>query len=81
LEMYFKLLKQNNMKKIRAIITVLALSLFLSGMQSCYVEHETGRHRWWYHQHDRDRYRDHHDHDRGGVIIIDPDRHDRDHDH
>jgi len=66
------------MKKARTIITVLALSLFLSGMQSCYVEHETGRHRWWYHRHNRDM--DHHGHDRGGVIIIDPGRHDRDHD-
>jgi len=63
------------MKKTRIIILVLAFSLFLSGMQSCYVEQDTGRHRWWYHRH----YRDHHNHDRGGVIIIDPDRHrDRD---
>jgi len=65
------------MKKIRVIITILAISLFLSGVQSCYVEQDTGRHRMWYHRHyvDRDR---HHDRDRGGVIIVHPDRHDRD---
>jgi hypothetical protein len=68
------------MKKIRTIITVLAVSLFLSGIQSCYVEQDTGRHRWWYHRHDRERERNHHDRDRGGVIILSPD-HDRvDHD-
>ena len=65
---------------MRIIIKALVLSLFLSVMQSCYVEQDTGRHRWWYHRHDLER--NHHDHDRGDVIIIDPDRHDRDdHDH
>ena len=68
------------MKKIRTIITVIALSLFLSSVQSCYVEQDTGRHRWGYQRHDRDR--DHDRDHRGGVILIDPDRHDRDdHDH
>ena len=70
------------MKKIKTIITVLTVSLFLSGIQSCYVEQDTGRHRWWYHRHDRDRDRDHHDRERGRVIILDPDHHDRvEHDH
>ena len=65
------------MKKIRITITVLLVSLFMSGIQSCYVDrYPEHRRHWWFHKHDRD-----HDHDRdrrGGVIIIDPER--RDHD-
>jgi len=61
------------MKKFRTIIIAIAVSLFFSGIQSCYVEKDTGRHRWGFHHHDRDRDRDR-DHDHGGVIIVDPDR-------
>jgi len=74
------------MKKIRIIITVLVVSLFMSGMQSCYVDrYPEHRRHWWFHKHDRDQDQDHHhDHDRkGGVIIIKPERRDhddRDHD-
>ena len=70
------------MKKFRTLITILALTLFLSGLQSCYVEQDTGRHRWWFHRHDmdRDHDRDHnhnHNHDRGSIILFDRVRHER----
>ena len=70
------------MKKLKTIITIAALSLFLSGMQSCYVHRDSDRynHRGWFHRHDRDRGRDY-DNDRdhrGGIIIVKPERHERD---
>ena len=77
------------MKKLRTFITITALSLFLSGMQSCYVHRDSDNyhHRGLFHRHDRDRDRDYdngRDH-RSGVILVNPerdhhDRDDRDHD-
>jgi len=62
------------MKKIRTIVAILFLSLIAGGMTSCEVGMHTdnGRHRGWNHKHDDDR------HDRGGVIIVEPGRRDRD---
>jgi hypothetical protein len=67
--------KTYNMKKIRTIVTILFLSLILTGITSCLVSRhvDNGRHTGWFHRHNVERR-----HHKGAVLIITPEhRHNR----
>jgi hypothetical protein len=63
--------KTNCMKKLRNVVSILFLSMFLWGMFSCEVTShvENGRHRGWFHKHET------HRENRPAVLIIDTKNH------
>ena len=58
------------MKKLRSIVTIAFIALFLGGMTSCEVTAHTdnGRHRGWFHRHDNHRHRT------NAVIVVSDDK-------